>query len=235
MTTPLGTGYPDFGRLASEAQVLEINDVNVSNNNGFAYPSRYVGNAKALQLWANAVTNGLRVQCQFWADNPNTILMDSYVLNLAGNDVAKQPIPILGPWLTVVVQTQTGIAQTYTLQLWRTPSMARFAGLEGDIAIASADSVAIGAGVTVASINHQYVMEGAAVWSVGVTGGSWDASLNAVDFQGTATELDHASNLTGFLVPRAVYLPPWHIRIDVVNRAAGVQAYTALCTRRHNE
>lgn len=235
MTSPVSSGFPDFGRFVSEAQVLEINDINVTIAHGFGYPPKYVGNAKSLQLWANAPSHGMRIQCVFSGDEAGTQLMDSYVVNLATSDVAKQPIPILGPWLEVVIQHSDGAPNSVTVQLWRTPAMARFAGLEGDVAIVSKDAAGIGAGVSVASDGSQYVMEGPAVWAAGVTGGSWDASLNAVDYLGVATQLDHASNLTGFLVPRPVYLPPWHIRIDVVNRAAGAQFYSAFCTRRHNE
>lgn len=233
MTLPLGTGFPDFARQASEAQVLEINDINVTHGDGFNYASRYVGNARALQLWANAVASGLRLQFQFWGDNPNTILMDSYVVNLRGNDVAKQPIPIMGPFLTVFVQTETAGNQTYTLQLWRTPELARFAGLEGDIAIFSQNGTAIGAGAT-ATIDHQYVMEGPAHWSGLVTNTPWDIELIAVDYRNNETILDQASSQDGPLHPRSVYLPPWHIRAKIFNGSGVLSLYDLYVTRRHN-
>lgn len=235
MTTPLGTGFPDFARQASEAQVLEINDINVTDTGSHHYPARYVGNAKALQLWANAITGGMRIAVNFWGDQGEVTIMDEYVVHMRVNDVAKQPIPILGPYMNVDIQFDAAGVQTYTLQLWRTPGIARFAGNEGDISIISKDTSPIGAGTTVLSFDNQYVMEGPAVWSAGVSGGNWSASLNALDFHGTVTELDHCNNLSGFLQPRPIYLPPWHIRIDVANFAAGAQTFSAFCTRRHNE
>lgn len=232
MTAPLGTGYPDFGRLASEAQVLEINDINVPIAHNFAYPAKYVGNAKSLQLWANPPTHGMRLQFQFYGDPGHAIIMDSYVVNLQPGDVVKQPIPILGPWLFVVVQHSDAATNTVTIQLWRTPEMARFAGLEGDIALFTDVGTAIGAGATITR-DHLYVMEGHTNWTAFSGSTNWQVLISAVDFHGTTTPLDLAIGAANGLVMGSTYLPPWHIRAAATNFGAA-SSFTFLMTRRHN-
>lgn len=233
MTLPLSTGFPDWTRQASEAQVLEINDNAVSIAHNFQYPAKYVGNARALQLWANPPTHGMRLQAQFYADQAATVIMDSYVVNMLAGDVAKQPVPILGPWTKVVVQHSNAAANTVTIQLWRTPELGRFAGLEGDIALFSKDAQAIGA-VSGMTLDHANVMEGPAIWVVGMTGGNWAANITAVDYQGNATELDRTDNTASAFEPRPLYLPPWHIRVNINNFNAAGQTFNLFCTRRHN-
>lgn len=233
MTAPVSSGFPDFGRFASEAQVLEINDINTGIAHNFGYPAKYVGNARALQLWANPPTHGMRLQFQFYGDAAHTVIMDSYVVNMLPGDVVKQPIPILGPWLFVVVQHADALTNSVTIQLWRTPELAAFAGLEGDLAVFSADGVAIGAGASV-TLHCPYVMEGEMIWAVTVLSNNWGARLDAADYNGNLTAIDRVDSTAGVYPQRETYAPPWHLQLLIVNQAAAASTYRIHATRKHN-
>lgn len=234
MTLPVSAGYPDYGRAASEAQILEINDFTVTNSGTVNYPIRYVGNAKALQVWISAATMGMVVSLEFFADSAGIVSMDSYILEMRSGDIAKQPVPILGPYMGVILIPAAGTPNTYTLQVWRTPELARFAGASGDVAMFNDVGLAIGAGATITR-DCRFIMEGHAVCTAFSPSSNWQAVITALDHNGVGTVLDLITGAANTLVQHQMYLPPWHIQLQVTNFAAGASTYSFLMTRKHNQ
>jgi hypothetical protein len=208
MTLPLNTGYPDWERAFAESHVLEVNDVNVTQPASIVYPIRYVGSAKALFVWAQPTTQSCRFRLRFYGDAAGTTPTDSYTMDAQSSDIIVQPVPILGPYMDIVVLPSAAGNFTYSLQVWRTPSLGHFQGGLARAALVSKFNQAIGANATV-DYRSQYITAGPVIWVSTCTAASWQAYAVAKDYQGNETILDFYDNNYGARAqPRQFYAPP---------------------------
>lgn len=231
MTQPLGVGFPDFARQASEAQVLEINDNNVTGNGSVFYPGRYVGNAKALMVWANPTTMPCEFLLRFSGDQAGTIPMDNFTFDADSLLVARQTVPILGPYMSAVVEPKAAGNFQYTFQVWRVPAPGNFQGGPSYQSSASQFNTAVGAGATVDTTD--FMVAGTPVtWSVSCTAASWQASVISRLFDGTEQILDFVDNtFTPKASPRTIYAPPTTLVYRVHNFDAGAKNFFLFATR----
>lgn len=233
MTAPVIGGYPDWVRQQSNSQVLEVNDVAVVKNGAFFYPNRYVGNAQWLTVWANTLTFAVQIEIRFWADAGGTILIERYTISIGTGGVARQPVPILGPFMDVVIDPSGAGNYTYSLQIVRSGVKGVFAGSNIEQAVFSQNNTAI-AGSTNTTLTSLVVKEGWATWTSNMTGGSWAVVVFTTDYLGTNTLLDFMDNTVTPFNRRRVYLPPSTISVQVSNFAVGAQTYRLFMTREYN-
>lgn len=233
MTAPIATGFPDWARQASEAQVLEINDNNVTVSTNVIYPVRYVGNAKSLMAWAQPITKPCRFALRFWGDKAATVLMDTYAIDCETLLTARQPIPILGPYMDGYISPASAGSYEYTFQLWRIPAPGVFAGEVVEAAVFSQHNTAIG-GSAGASLLPTTVQEGPISWTMSMTGGNWSASLFVRDYLGQKTFIDFMDNTTPLGSRRELWVPPMTIQVDIGNNNVAAQTYNLVMSRKYN-
>jgi hypothetical protein len=233
MTAPVSAGYPDWGRQASEAQVLEINDTGVVGNGVQIYPIRYIGNAKELYVLANPSTFGCNFNVSFYADAGGIEVLGSHSIHCQQSDIARQPLPILGPYMGASVFPSGGGNFSYSFLVWRTPAPGTLIGVAGDIVVFGQTGSAIAGtgGVTLLSPN---VTEGPISWSFFMTGGNYIATLFARDYVGNKTPLDRVDNATASRDRRTLWVPPQTIQIDITNNNAAAQTFDLFMSRKHN-
>lgn len=230
MTQPLGTGFPDWGREFDESRVNEVQDVNVTKATAFTYPVRYMGNAKALIVWFSPQTVPTQVFVRFYQDAGGTILIDQYQIDVKTGGTAREPVPILGPYMDVKVNPSVGGSYNYTLLISRIPSLQHFAGGSLGLAILSLTGRSVAAGAT--DIQTGPVVEsGPAVWSFVTTASSWQMTVRCEDAFGTVTNLDFMDNgRTNTWESRQLYLPPMPISVAFVNFDAAPKTYNVYIT-----
>lgn len=233
MTSPILVGYPDWGRQESESQVLEINDNNVTKSASVFYPIRPVTNAKALMVWMNPTTLPVRAGLRFYGDANGIFIMDEYQIDCQVNNVARQPVPILGPYMDAFIEPQGAGSYNYTFQVWRIPTAGYFAGPNIEKALFSQVIQSIAASTTVTLINNQ-VMESEIYWTVQMSGGNWITKLAARDITGADTPIDYVDSGGSVLGQRKCYAPPMTIVALVQNLSTAVQSYTLVATRGFN-
>lgn len=231
MTTPIPAGYPDFGRTFSEAQVLEVDDVNVTVAAGVGHAIRYVGNAKALFMWAQCTTNPVRVSVIFWADAAGTVVLDLFQMDMATNKVARQWVPVLGPYMSVSIDRLGGGGFTYTMQVWRTSAPGFFTTPPGGGDVVSQFNTPIGA-ASVIDTDMLFVGHTPISWNVTCTAASWQAFAIAVDATPTEYILDFVDNtFTPKSAPRVLYSPASTIRFRVHNFDGVAKNFFLFATR----
>lgn len=230
MTTPVSAGYPDFARMESEAQVLELNDTNVTNTGIKFYPVRYVGSAKALFCWAQTFTVSAQIAIRFFADSAGLVLLDSIGIDISVGVTARQAVPILGPYMDVYIQPNGGGANNYTLQLWRTPFLATSNNGNANPATFSSYQLNINAGATI-TLTAGEVYMGNAWWNGAMSGGAWDMEIQSVGFDGTITILDRIDSAAASGLLHQLFLPAMTIQAVIHNTSAGAQLYRLTMTR----
>lgn len=216
--------------MESEAQVLELNETNVTNTGIKFYPVRYVGSAKALFCWAQTFTVSAQVAIRFFADSAGAVLLDSIGIDFNVGTTVRQAVPILGPYMDVYIQPNGGGANNYTLQLWRTPFLATSNGGNTNPATFADYQLNINATTTITRTAGEVYM-GNAWWNGAMSGGNFDIEIQAVDFNGNITILDRVDNAVGSGLPRQLFLPALTIQAVIHNGAAAAQLYRVLMTR----
>lgn len=197
MTQPGQQGYPDFGRLATQANVLFNNEINVNVVNAGNRGPFYVGNVSHIGVNVKAYTTGTRFLLQFWADKALTTLLSSIPIDLQPGTFFKESIPVLGPQFAVTFQTVAANGNV-DLQLWH--AAGPFIPLTGNSigsVLVSVDGVNVGAGsgVTDQSVRAHL---GWAQWSATMdAAAAWNHKLQVVDYTGAVTTLEYTSTDTG--------------------------------------
>lgn len=231
MTLPLTTGFPDFGREFDESRVNEVQDVNVTKLTAFTYPVRYMGNAKALICWFSPQTVDCQVQFLFYQDAGGTILIDTYPIDVQTGGTAREPVPILGPYMAVKVLPSVGGSFNYTLLVSRIPSLQKFAGGSLGLGLISVTSRSVAAGAT-DIVFAPIVESGPAIWSFVTTASAFQVTIRCQSYLATLTNLDFMDNgRTNTWTPRAIYLPPMVISSAFVNFDASAKTYNLYLTQ----
>lgn len=193
---------------------------------------RYVGNAKALFARINPQTVGCEFALVFYAEAAGLTILGSYRIDLQGATQCEQPVPILGPYMDMVIHNAGGVSQNIFVQVYRIPVLANDWTVLGQDTSFHQNYTGIGASSS-NNYNSNLIMEGPASWVGFVTGGNFAVELRALLFDGTVIELDRIDgNLTN-TGPRHVYLPPMAITALVTNFTAAPQTVFLSMTRGH--
>lgn len=231
MTTPVSAGYPDYIRQQSEAQVLEVNDKLITFTGTNTYPVKYIGNAKALFLWAATYTTRMRVQILYLSDAAGTDLLDFINCDCWVGDTIRQPIPILGPYMQAQAIPDTGGQNQYTLRLWRTPALTTVPSADLSQQMISQYQLGIAATTTL-TFDSVDVFHGPAVWTALCTGGNWAAVVQGRDYLGTTFVIDRLDGSGPSEDWREIWLPPAHVQVTMTNSNAAAQTYRVMMSRK---
>lgn len=232
MTTPLAQGYPDWARQASEAQVLEVDDLSATHNGTFNYPIRYVGNAKAFLVFANSNTMGVQFGFSFYANSAGTQLLGQYTIDCNTVTSVNQSVPMLGPYMRPFVIPSAAGNYNYTFIVSRVPQLGVFAGdnqSAGDISIIGG---AIGAASTVINV-CSIVQESHVYWNASNGVAGWEARLESVDYTGQVFVRDRINSSFDRVV-RPAWVPAMPLQIRIVNSGAATQ-YDMFLSRSYNQ
>jgi hypothetical protein len=101
MTTPVATGYPDWGRRSPSADALYVQAIGQVIGAPYVYGPLYVGDVPHLGLYMRGVGNDLTVSFQWWADPALTIYLGQYEVTVAAGGESAVAVPVRGPYLAV--------------------------------------------------------------------------------------------------------------------------------------
>lgn len=233
MTAPVPIGFPDYGRQLSESQVVEVYDVGVTGNGIVQYPIRPVHLAKTLGVIFRPLTFPLNLAVTFYADAAGLRVLDSYHIDCDLATKARQPVPVLGPYVGFTVGPSAAGNYQYTLEVWHQPAFGYFSGSSIEAAAFSSDGAAIG-GVTTLQLIGANVQEGPAAWYAHMSGGNFVFKVFARDSGGTRTPLARIDAGMAITQPQQIWLPPMTINVQIENLAAGAQNYDLFMTRKRN-
>lgn len=232
-TLPPGTHFAGKQNIQSAAKnYLFIGSSSTSVS--VTYTIGYVGNKNALFVWAQAVINPSRVHLAFYGGTDyNQSFIDSYDIDMQNGDFAKQPVPILGPYLKITVTPGPSTPIVYSLRVSAQPQFGYYNGFQETQNEISQVAVAIAA-TTTTDVESPLVLEGPAVWTGNVANNNFTMYLIALDKDGNTYFRDQFNGTTPIFPSRPVWLPPMHIRIRVVNQAGTPSTFWCYLTRKWN-
>lgn len=233
MTAPIQIGFPDYGRQLSESQVVEVYDIGVTGNGIVQYPVRPVHLAKTLGVIFRPLSMPLNLAVNFYADAAGLKLLDSYGIDCDNATKARQPVPVLGPYVGFTVAPSGAGNYQYTLQVWHQPSFGFFSGSSIEAAVFSNDGAPIAASTTLQLIGA-HVQEGPVTWYAHMSGGNFVFKVFCKDSGGTRTLLARIDAGMGITQPQQIWVPPMTLNVQIENLMAAPENFDLYMTRKHN-
>lgn len=228
MTQPLPHGYPDYGRVVAQADKrldrLSVPDIDAVTN----YGPYFTGDAPFVDIGFVSGVGAFRIELRYYADAALTIQTNAYGMDILNGMIINLTFPVKGPYLQFRV-TPAAINSSFDCDLTVMGDGMSDGGGSSRTPIVLSDlnrNVAGGGNFAATSV---WLAPGPAVWNVYTFLATWEARLEALDFNGVALRLDTANNTQGNF-SRLVYLPLRPIRLTVLNTtgAAGNFNYSLL-------
>jgi|SRR5882672_9633010 len=225
-----GTRFAGGGILTP----ILINDVGTFNSTTVFYPTKYIGDANYLMVDFQS-DHSAEVQLTFYADAAANSAIDTYYIDTLATLVARQPIPVLGPFVNITVFFAGVVPVFYNLEVYKMPIYGTFSGQGVEAAVFSKFFTAIGANTAI-QLTSIAVLEGEVHWSGNVNVANYFIQLIATDFNGNQTILDQIDqgNVANALSSRTIYVPPMAIQAKIMNQTAGAGQYNLYATRKRN-
>lgn len=224
MTQPTAHGYPDWNRVSAQADAVFFDVSNNVINAAQSHDVGFVGNYPACGVLFRADTNHFNVEFDFYQDAARTQFIDNYEVSVRQGLTFNRNIPILGPYLQVVV-TPSAAASQYDIRLWAAPNFAISTAI-GSISpvLISQTQTNVAAGAT-STITAARVSPGEAHVTFMTSATNWFAYVDAIDDAGVVTTIDTFGGPTFETIHHRIFLPPQTIRTRFINNDAGAQDY----------
>lgn len=223
MTQPTAHGYPDWNRVASQADVRYAG-INRLTAVTFTEGPFFVGNLPAVGLYLEATTNPWRVEIEFHNESALNFILGRYTVELATTGVTfNQVVPVLGPWMAVRFVTP-GAGGEYVLRAWGT-ALPALPGLAADPILFSIVNQNVNAGATFTG-DATRVWPGEACWYVQSGLATWFATLQGRDTTGAVTRLNLYTQAS-LVMPQTVFLPALTPRLTFTNSTGAAGTFSA--------
>jgi hypothetical protein len=197
MTSPGPQGFPDYGRLFTQANVLYDSEINKSISAQTHIGPFFVGNVEHVGLTLFAYNHGARFTFSYFADAALAVGLQVETIDLRPGTSFEETIPVLGPWLQVTVDL-TAYPDHVDFQLWHAagPFLMQGGDPFGTVLI-SVDGVNVGANSAATDVATRAHM-GWAQWSATMdAAAAWNHKLQVISFSGQTTTLEYTSTDTG--------------------------------------
>lgn len=230
MTQPIGSGFPDYGRQASQADVL-ICEANTPIVLPLTLGPFYVGNAPFVDVHLNPLGAAAQVTFEWYTDSLLTTLLSEDGLTVGANGDGRTCLPVAGPWVQVLVE-MNAYPNTPFLTMMMTGQPSSHSGRDGlEGIIFSTFNLAIGAGAIV-TLNANIVRAGAATFSGEVGSATWSMEVYATNMGGAQFFLFDINQAVARR-PFAFIMPSAPLRVVVRNTGAASSYNLAITARPH--
>lgn len=223
MTTP--HGYPDWGRYQAVADVIHVQNENVTL---VAADSTVLGGfptfgARALYIEALSNTNRARITVNWSTDNSlgNAFVTDQMVVGPGG--VARVAFPVRAAFALIQVSAPVALGTSVNITIANTSQSGPPQSTSGANILASVTGGAVAAGGTSTTLPPQ-VWVGDSHWHVSSALAAWTARLMVTDTEGANTIicLWGAGQTIPLVRP---LLPAMPLRLEFTNSTGGAGTY----------
>lgn len=231
MTSPLGTGYPDYGRYQARAQKIYDIDSSSSTTSAIVILSTYVGDVEYLQLRLQSTDIPMGWEIAFYADSGQTQLLAVTVIDTTASGEFNGSVAVAGPYLRVRRLLSAAVANTATWAIASASSMAQ--GHQSDSqsnVLIHQNAVAIAAGAT-NTYNSTRTWPGLAVIFASMDALSWHCDFYSRNYLGTNRLLCRLDQSSGSQ-PFQVLLPPTPLRVEITNNDGSAHTLRLVVTSR---
>lgn len=222
MTTPIATGFPDWGRRRPSSDALYLEEPGLAINANVTYGPYYVGDVQHIAIFQAANANNISIEYVFYLESTLVTQLGFYTIDCNQGGTCETTIPVRGPFMTAqVIIAVPATNFSLVLASSRTPAADRNAGSTGNVLLWT-NGAAFAAGLTVA-----YTYPGAAPGPANISAlwrqlGAGYCQVYSIDFAGAFTTVA-AFNMSISSGPPTLWLPATPIRVVVHNSAAAAQ------------
>lgn len=228
--TPLGHGYPDWGRQTAASDIQVVNSVGL-NLTGLTQLGVFpVHNLPYLYVRTDSASS-TNLGLAWFADSAATISLTGDTITTAVGGSAIQCVPVRGPFVKLTIE-RGAYPGTVTVQVFMVPKpFNAYAGTAGETNLIESNAVAI-AGPGLLQLNATETRGGRIFWNGEIeNAAAMIIRLYAVDFAGTTHLIDFTRE-NGRSMPRMIFAPALPLRVDLQN-LDGV-AHNSFCVVTHH-
>jgi len=219
MTTPIVSGYPDFGRYQAQATKLYAKASLTNQNTNVTVNLGYVGDVSNIAVVMRMTANSARISMDFTMDSAGTINVGNHTIGLRVGDIFTRTVPVLGPYciVTIIIPT-AGTGIDYSFVQAASPYASMYNSSTSNV-ILSGYNVSCPAGATF--VDGNVVAPGPASFFAKMPAANTFMDLFTVDeITAVKTFLCRVDLNDGNKV-QPLYLPAQHVQLTIQNNTAG--------------
>ena len=117
MTTPIATGYPDWGRRVANSDAVYSQVATQVINAAYTIPITYVGDISHIGQIFTAAVGNFQVDFTFYADAAQVIPLGQHSFQVRQGGQAQHSVPVRGPFVVMTIQA-TAYPATFDFFAW---------------------------------------------------------------------------------------------------------------------
>lgn len=214
MSSPVGSGFPDYDRQAAESNITVTSGVQSLVADTILGPF-YVGNVSTLDILLRGIGVNAQVEIRYYADAALTVGLAKEGLMTRTPQEGRISVAVAGAWVTfTLIASAYPNDVVFSAFMTSAPSMHSGQGANEGI-LFSVFNQAIGAGAIV-TLNAPNVRAGMAHFSLAMGSATWAGEVYAVDIAG-GTYFLMDTNQAVARQPFTFMVPPMPLRVILRN------------------
>lgn len=231
MTSPVSTGYPDYGRFSGRAAKLYGQGSTTDTTQSIDIMTVYVGDVEYVGAALMMTTSAARWEFIFYLEEGQVTQLGEYDVDITAGGRYDGSFPVLGPWMRVRRSLPAVTANTSTWTVYQASGIVHSGHVQPETNLlfsVEADPIAA---TTTETRTTTRTWPGEAMLYVAMDAVSWNLKLYSVQFSGTLNLLVTISNAWPFAVHRLI-LPPAPIQAQIRNNDGSAHAYDLVLVAR---
>jgi len=228
MSSPVGSGFPDYDRQAAESNITVFSGVESLTSDTLLGPF-YVGNVSNLDILLRGIGVNAQVEVRFYADSALTVGLAKEGLVTRTPAEGRSSIAVAGAWVTFTLILSAYPNDVVFSAFMTSMSSVHVGQGANENIIFSVFNTAIGAGA-ILTHNATSVRAGMAHFSLAVGSAAWAGEVYVVDIAGNAFFLMDTNQAVA-RQPFVFMVPPMPLRVIVRNPGVASTYNMALVLR----
>ena len=225
MTQPGPQGYPDWRRVATQANVLYLDEDITATNTTVNRGPFFVGTQRYMGIYLEAISGQWTFKFTFYSDQARTHTLDAYEFDLANlGETLHVSVPVVGPWVYIQA-TAYGVGVQCATTLWGASDRLTSNRFSFSNVLISETAIAIAAGAS-QTFNADPVWPGEAHLCFQQAAGTSRLLLFQLFAGGGTLDLWRRDLTAAQPVGELVKLPAGSVRATVTNTSAAATTFS---------